>query len=232
MLKMNLDAARQALHRRAIVLEMGGFRPPDDPLASWFGRVSCAAPGEDWPTSGGEAMHALCQINLTEMPFRPTGLGDVELITVFIGPGELPTNAANGANWCLRAYSSLAQLVPLPAQDTGTRIKSLPLRPHIIEADYPVWEDVDINLDQTVAARYEEYFANASGFKLGGWPTLIQSAIHWAPGNNHPAAPKYVFQIDSTAKGNWLWGDHGVGYFGRGTSLGYENEWICTWQCH
>ncbi len=47
---MDLEAARKALCRRAIVLDIGGFRPPDDPLASWFGRVTLAAEGEGWPT--------------------------------------------------------------------------------------------------------------------------------------------------------------------------------------
>jgi hypothetical protein len=69
-------------------------------------------------------------------------------------------------------------------------------------------------------------------FKLGGWPTLIQSEIFWAPWNRHPAAPEYVFQIDSTGKGNWSWGDGGVGYFGRGTAPGKTDEWALAWQCY
>ncbi|MHC4974852.1 MAG: DUF1963 domain-containing protein, partial [Planctomycetota bacterium] len=77
-----------------------------------------------------------------------------------------------------------------------------------------------------------DLFENTPGFKLGGWPTLIQSEIFWAPWNRHPAAPEYVFQIDSTAKGNWSWGDGGVGYFGRGTAPGKTDEWALAWQCY
>ena len=229
---MKLDAARTALRRRAIVLEIGGFRPPDNPFASWFGRVNFAANGERWPIINGEAMHALCQINLTEMPFRPPRLSDLELIAVFVGPRELPNGNVNGTNWCLRAYPSLAQLVPLPPQETGTHIRSFPMRPRIIEEDYPMWEDVNVELDEDLAGDYYGHFENVRGLKLGGWPTLIQSEIFWAPWNNHPASPEYVFQIDSVEKGNWMWGDNGVGYFGRGTSRGHENEWACEWHCY
>lgn len=64
------------------------------------------------------------------------------------------------------------------------------------------------------------------------WHTLIQSEIYWAPYNQHPAKPEYIFQIDSTEKGNWMWGDNGVGYFGRGTKEGHEDEWTIEWQCY
>jgi hypothetical protein len=229
---MNHQAARIALRRRALALEIGDFRRPDDPHSSWFGRVNFAAEGEEWPTTDGDPMHALCQINLTEMPFRPPRLDDLEFITVFVGPRELPLDAANGSHWCLRAYSSLSLLVPLAPKQTGTRLKPFAMRPRIIEEDYPMWDDVRVELDQDVADNYYDHFANAPGLKLGGWPTLIQSEIYWAPWNEHPASPEYVFQIDSTEKGNWMWGDSGVGYFGRGTTTGYENAWACAWQCY
>ena len=229
---MNLESAKEALRRRAIVLEIGGFRPPDDPLTSWFGRVNFAANGEDWPTTDGRPMRALCQINLTEMPFRPPRLDDVDFIAVFVGPDELPNDDANGTNWCLRAYPSLDSLKPLAHIETGTHIKQFPMRPEIVDEDYPNWEDVNVELDEDVADNYYDHFNNASGLKLGGWPTLVQSEIFWAPWNKHPASPQYVFQIDTTEKGNWMWGDNGVGYFGRGTSSNHENDWACEWQCY
>jgi len=229
---MNFEAARTALRRRAIVLELGGFRPPDDPRSSWFGRVNFAGEGEGWPITNRYPMHALCQINLAEMPFRPPRLDDIQFIAVFIGPCELPTDNANGTNWCLRAYPSLDLLVPLSRKETGTQIKPFPMRPRIVEEDYPKWEDVGIALNEDVAESYYDHFENFSGLKLGGWPTLIQSEIFWAPWNKHPASPQFVFQIDTTEKGNWMWGDNGVGYFGRGTSPGHENTWACDWQCY
>ena len=229
---MEYEDARAKLKRRAIQLEVGGIKPPTSPLSSWFGRVNIAAPGEHWPETDGAPMHALCQINLSEVLFRPPGLEDVAMLTVFVGPEELPTNDANGENWCLRAYSELAGLVPIEPRSTNSGIKPLPLTAHTIEDDYPCWEDAAAYLDGSAfEENYSDLFKNIEGVKLGGWPTLIQSEIFWAPYNRHPAAPKYVFQIDSSEKANWAWGDWGVGYFGRGSAPGLENEWVCEWQC-
>ncbi len=44
--------------------------------------------------------------------------------------------------------------------------------------------------------------------------------------------PEYVFQIDSTDKGHWAWGDGGVGYLFRGRAEGHRDEWTLTWQCY
>ena len=229
---MNLDEAKKLLRRRAITLEIGGFRPPDNTDASWFGRVNLARRDEEWPESNGKPMHALCQINLTEMPFRPHRLDDIDFIAVFIGPDELPIDAANGTNWRLRAYSSLDELAPLEPVETGSHIQAFPIRPSVVDEDFPMWEDVNIELPEEFEDDYYEHFRNVGGFKLGGWPTLIQSEIYWAPFNRHPAVPEYVFQIDTTEKGNWMWGDNGVGYFGRGAAPGHEDEWTCQWQCY
>lgn len=224
-----MDLADQ-LRRRAILLEIGGFRPSEDPLSSWFGRVTSSAPGEAWPTMDGEPMHALCQVNLKDLPFRPPRLEDIEFMTVFIGPGDLPIDAPNGQSWCLRTYRESSVLQSLEQVDTGSSIKPFPMRPQIVEADFPCWEDVQIELPEDVKDNYFDLFPNTTGFKLGGWPTLVQSEIYWAPWNRHPAAPEYVFQIDSTEKGGWSWSHGGVGYFGRGTTQGHEDEWVLQWQ--
>ena len=106
------------------------------------------------------------------------------------------------------------------------------MKPRAIEADYPVLDDLPCALPREIEDDYYDRFPNVSGVKLGGWPTLIQSEIFWAPWNRHPHSPEYVFQIDSVEKGNWFWGDAGVGYFGRGTADGHENDWSIAWQCH
>ena len=229
---MDIIEIKERLVRRAIKLQLGGKESDGRADASWFGRVNLAAPGEEWPLTDGKAMHALCQINVEELPFRPPGLDDVGFIAVFVGPDELPTGTANGTNWCLRAYPQIESLVPLLQVDSASHIKAIPMHPKIVESDFPMWEDVNIELLSAIEEDYYDHFENVGGLKLGGWPTLIQSEIYWAPWNKHPAAPRYVFQIDSTQKGNWMWGDGGVGYFGRGTSEGYENSWVCEWQCY
>ena len=229
---MNLAEAKLALRRPAIVLEIGGFRPSEELRASWFGRVNLAEPGEVWPTCDGKPLLALCQVDLTELPFRPPRLDDVAFMTAFIGPDHLPSHDANGSKWCLRTYSSTANLIPLAQPLKHSPIKPFPMRPQIVENDFPCLDDINVELDAEVEDSYYDHFENVGGFKLGGWPTLIQSEIYWAPNNQHLAAPEYVFQIDSTDKAHWSWGDGGVGYFGRGTATGHENEWACEWQCY
>lgn len=227
-----IEEFRARIRRRAICMEIGGFRPPESPRTSWFGRVGFALPGESWPCSDGKPMHALCQVNLTELPFRPPRLEDLEFMTVFVGPDELPTNAPNGTNWCLRAYPSLGDLVPLAPVATGSPIKPFPMRPHVAEEDYPCWEDVAPLVPPEIVDGFHDMLPNVEGFKLGGWPTLVQGEIYWAPWQQHPISPEYVFQIDTTAKGHWQWGDRGVGYFGRGTVDGHRHEWALQWQCY
>lgn len=230
----SLDEFRSSIRRRAISLEIGGFRPPENPTESWFGQVGFALPGESWPCSNGNPMHALCQINLNNLPFRPARLDDLEFITVFIGRNDFPIDGvnANGTNWCLRAYPRISDLVPLRTIQTNSSIKPFTMRPKVVEEDYPCWEDVPSQPPSEADDHYYDLFQNVSGFKLGGWPTLIQSEIYWAPWQKHPISPEYVFQIDSTEKGNWMWGDHGVGYFGRGTVEGRLDEWAFEWQCY
>jgi uncharacterized protein YwqG len=223
---------RNLIKKKAIRMQIGGFRPPDNRYSSWFGKVNFCSAGESWPKTNGKPMHALCQLNISELPYRPNGLDDIQCITIFIGPDALPDVSPSGENWCLRAYKDIDDLIELPFQDTGSSIKALPMRPEIIEEDYPFWDDLPHECPKELEDNYYDLFQNQPGFKLGGWPSLIQSEIFWAPWNRHPTKPEYIFQIASTEKGNWAWGDGGVGYFGRGTEIGKRDMWAVSWQCY
>jgi uncharacterized protein YwqG len=224
------DPFRGKIKRRAIVMEIGGFRPLENPKASWFGKVAFGLPDEEWPrTDDDVAMVPLAQINLTELPFRPPHLDDLEFLTVFIDLDTLGGDE-NESTWCLRTYPHLNALVPLEApEDLKSEIKALPMRPKIIEEDYPCHDDIPDDVSDDLVDSYEDDFENVSGFKLGGWPSLIQSQIYW-PSHADASKPEYVFQIDSTEKGRWSWGDGGVGYFARGTTPGHKGEWFLTSQ--
>ena len=228
---MELEEIRGRLARKASLMVVGGFRPPADPLSSWFGRVRVALPHEGWPSHGGKPMLPLCQINCAELPYRPDGLSDVALISAFISQVDLPYDAPNGEGWALRAYAALDGLVEVREPQPAGLIKPLPVRWEFIEADYPCWEDVGIAVPPDVEENYYDLFENRDGSKVGGWPTLIQSEIYWAPWNKHPANPEYVFQIDSEERARWEWGDAGVGYFGRGVG-GAGDKWALAWQCY
>jgi hypothetical protein len=79
------------------------------------------------------------------------------------------------------------------------------MRAKVVDNDFPCWEDVPVDLPEDMSDRYDELYHNVRGLKLGGWPTLIQSEIFWAPWNKHPASPEYVFQVDSSVKAGWSW---------------------------
>ncbi|MGI4789399.1 MAG: DUF1963 domain-containing protein [Janthinobacterium lividum] len=240
--KTTLADLKQKLVRRASRAVVGGFRPPADPFTSWFAKVNFALPGEDWPTSAARPMMPLCQLNLTEVPFRPESISDIAFLTIFIDQEELPTDKANGDGWMLRAYPSLEGLVPIvPPADIGY-LKPFPIRWELIEDDFPCWEDAQDNpLASKLEGNYHDFFENQKGTKVGGWPGLIQAGLgiattqegldYRAVMEGNTAFPEYVLQIDSESKAAWSWGDAGFGYIGRGTGAA-RDVWTLEWQCY
>lgn len=230
---MTETEARTKLVRKASRAVVGGFRPPDDPFASWFGSVRVSLPGETWPVWNGKPMMPLCQFNLKEIPYLPDNLVDIALIAVFVQQDDLPMfHTANGDQWLLRAYTALTDLVVIPEPADQGYIKPFPIRWEIVEEDYPTWDDASsLDLPAEIRENYDDLFDTQQGTKIGGWPFTAQSEIYWAPLNEHPANPEYVFQIDSETKAHWAWGDSGFGYFGRGTGI-FRDQWTLEWQCY
>ncbi|GAB4033125.1 DUF1963 domain-containing protein [Spirosoma gilvum] len=226
---MNQKAFREAVGRKAIRMKVGGFRPVDQPEASWFGKVLLAGANEQWPVSNGKPMRALCQINLQVFPFKPELVQDLAFITLFIDANDIPDPAdKNGTSWCLRTYKTLTELVPLPQLADSSGIKPFQMMPEVIDADYPMLDDCPVPIPARLDEdEYPERFPNAEGIKIGGWPTLVQSEIFWEVST--PLNPQFAFQIDSVEKAHWQWGDHGVAYFGR--SLENSDDWSFSWQC-
>jgi hypothetical protein len=146
-------------------------------------------------------------------------------------PGPIEFFAPNGMGWLLRAYRSLDALVTLESPDTGGWIKPFPVSWELAEPDFPTHDHVPFNTDEIDGcAEYYETFENVHHSKVGGWPSNVQSDITWAPLNQHPADPEYVFQIDTEPKAGIYWGDRGTAYFGRGTGL-HRSTWWFQWQC-
>ncbi|GGK24450.1 hypothetical protein GCM10008955_17550 [Deinococcus malanensis] len=217
---------RQQFAHPASRLVLGG-RPPEDPAASWFGRVNLALPDQDWPTFQGRPMRPLAQLNLSEAPFVPPALADLALITVFVAT-DLPLDgAANGRGWVIRAYMERQNLRPLiqPTDLEMGTLRAFPVWYERLDEDLPDWEDAaalvydafEEETADTVADGWYDTFGAAGGSKLGGWPDLIQSEMFWAPWNRHPASPEYAFQIDTEEKAGFAWPAGGIAYFGRGT---------------
>ena len=235
----NIENIVNKLSRKATLMQICDFIENDNIYSSWFGKVLLSLPNEKWPTSNGEPMDPLCQINVTQLPYIPEELKDIEFITIFIDPNELPINNRNGENWLLRAYKKINDLVPLEQVNTSSQIIPHPIIGQLIEEDYPSFDDYlnlkendkEIYLPKQVEDEFDDCFKNVAGIKFGGWPTLLQSEIYWGPGNQHPIKPQFVFQINSIPKCNFYWGDDGVGYFGRGTVDENRDEWVIEWQC-
>ena len=216
-------------------MNLGGIRPPESPLASWFGKVLVARPGENWPlTAKGQPMQPLCQINLEELPFKPNALRDIAFLSLLLDPDGFDPKLPNGSSWLLRAYKTLDGLTAMAVPNMKSHVKPFPLVPEVIETDYPCHDNVSAEISQWFddqGLEHYDHLRTADGLKLGGWPALIQSELVWEY-NSLPSQPAFVFQVNSESKAEWSWGDAGYGYFGRGTAPGQEDEWSFDWQCY
>jgi hypothetical protein len=67
-----IERLRRQLARKASAMIVGGFRPSDDPFASWFGRVQVALPHDAWPMYRNRPMTPLCQIALSVWLMSPS----------------------------------------------------------------------------------------------------------------------------------------------------------------
>lgn len=204
--------------RSASVAQIGGFRPPETHLASWFGGQGVALPGEELPTYKGDKMFPLLQVRIDELPVIPEILKDTAMLVVFMNKETLPYDSMNGDGFLVREHKTLEGLQPIPDGDANTIIKKFPIKWGQVENDAPTWDDLlymeqhDPNLEEG----YHDRFTTHEGTKFGGYPLTIQAAT-WNKG--------YVFQIDSEYDAGWSWADNGVGYFFK------NNDWYLDWQC-
>ncbi|MCK5920640.1 MAG: DUF1963 domain-containing protein, partial [Methylococcales bacterium] len=219
----------------ALLGKIGGARPDySDTTQSWWGGHFLGKKGEDVPIDSrtGNLMQPVLQIVIQTLPMIPERLSDVALINLWM---DLKANdfweGANGNGFVIREYASLDGLVPigLPAQNL------LPVFPIFWKApvmQIPSWEDFFLKVPDSVLEEFngdwffKTPFAEAFGklqekcpVKLGGWPTWIQGAGDFED-------ETFVFQLDSTDKGQFHIGDAGSVYFFK-TSSG----WFGTSDC-
>jgi hypothetical protein len=158
-------------------------------------------------------MLPIVQLDLREAPYVPPSLRDLELVAVFFGRGDLPSETENGNGWLVRAYADAGALCALDAPEqvhhavsewtgSGQPIRPRPIACRVLERDFPDWDDVAFEVPDEFSDAWEDDFGAANGCKLGGWPSLIQSTIFWAPNNEHSANPEFVLQIESIPKAN------------------------------
>jgi Domain of unknown function (DUF1963) len=206
--------------RSASIAEAGGFRPPDNPITSWFCR-GVGHPDEGLPDWEGSPMFPLLQIRISELPFVPEQLKHLAVLVLFHNLHRHPFDLPHGQGWLIREYRTIDNLIPLPSVDHP--YKAFPIRWSRVDDDAPGWEDawglVDlsaINADEEASDFFFYEFERYSGTKIGGYPKEIQHGV---------GLDDFVFQVGSEAKINWMWADNGIGYFFRSPS----GDW--RWSC-
>jgi len=115
-------------------------------------------------------------------------------------------------------------LIPIINPPENPFLKAFQMRSELIEKDFPCHDDYPVEMPKEIEETYFKLFPNAGGFKIGGWPTHIQGALHWD--NNPNNTITFAFQIDSIAtdKSNFRIWDSGIAYFARKKN-GESDEW-------
>ncbi len=214
----------EASRRKSSIAQIGGFRPPESPLHSWFGGRGVGLAGEELPLYKGKEMFPLMQVRIDELPYIPAALERTKFLVVFFNRDEIPFDQENGNGWLIREYESVEDLMPLPASTEAPVVKDFPIKWSLSDTEGPGWEDAwgvtdltPINESEEASDLFFDRFSNHSGTKLGGWPSDIQ---HGLGGDG-----EFIFQIGSEEKPRWMWADNGIGYFLKETN----GEW--SFQC-
>ncbi len=231
---MTFDAVRARLARPVALGQIGGFRPPEDLLASWLGRVGVVGPGEEWPENAAGPMVGLAQINLAELPLVPAALADLAFLALFVavdgdGAMEPPSGGSGEGSWLLRAYKETLGLRPVEGS-LAPDVQPFPVLWSAGPDELPNWDDATLLLSDEEMEEFEDDYEELAGstddgFKVGGWPSLIQGEIGWSG----PEDPGYLIQIGSDEKARIQWGDGGVVHIGRGRRD--PSSWEAAWQC-
>jgi hypothetical protein len=203
---------------------------------SWFGRITVGRAGEPWPRWNRRPLRPVLQVRVADLPAPIDGLEDlafVQLFADFESNGTMADSMHSGypdlpACWKIRTFTIDDTLVGIsPPND---------LEPWAIPSyridwearmDAPCWEDAGVESEDWPDD--DDGLNNLAGIKVGGWPSLVQSQIYWAPHNEHPSNPQFVLQL--TADCGLIIGHSGTMFIGRGTR-GHPEEWALDWQCY
>ncbi|GAA3772554.1 DUF1963 domain-containing protein [Flavobacterium ginsengiterrae] len=223
-----IEKIKSELVKKATGFKFGGFKPTNSISESWIGRVYLYLENEEIPLDNqGRQMFPLFQIYLKNLPFIPEILKETELITAFISQDFPMDLNKNGNNWILREYSDISQIVIKDLKNENSYIKPFPLSHHLIEKDYPVWEDQEISEDITdrinemedsgIIESYYDVVENHYEHKIGGYAAYCQSGINF--GEDY----EFVIQIASDEKAHLNIVDSGKFYFAKNRKTG---EWL------
>lgn len=202
--------------KEASIAQIGGFRPPEDKITSWFGGQGVGLSDETVPSYNGREMFCLLQVKVSELPVIPLELSDTEFLVVFFNREELPFDKPHGDGWEIREYKSLDGLQLLPESEEPNIVKDFPIKWQKVTDDTPDWENawelIDLTPINETEDADEKFFYEYNRYpatKFGGYPKCIQHGHH---------LEGFVFQIGSEEKPNWMWADNGIAYFNKNES--------------
>ena len=181
---MTLEELKDRLKRSAIIFQTGGFKPTNELGESWIGAVKWRKTNEDLPVdSDGVEMLPLASVFTEGLEYIPDEIAGVKLINVFISKNYQDHLLDLSSYWQIRTYESLEDLEP--CQWACDELKSFPLKPELVEDDYPQWdggmdpelEDVVVELEESGEIDYYEdiHTQDYSMHKVGGYPAYVQS---------------------------------------------------------
>lgn len=206
--------------KEASIAQIGGFRPPEDKITSWFGGQGVGLIDEVLPTYKNREMFCLLQVKVSELPVIPPELRNTKFLVVFTNREEIPFDKPHGEGWEIREYKSLEGLQLLPKSEEPDLIKDFPIQWKKVVDDAPDWENAWDLLDMTPInesdgedEKFFDDYNRYSGTKFGGFPACIQHEHH---------LDGFVFQIGSEEKPKWMWADNGVAYFNKDES----GKWV------
>lgn len=220
-----IENIKKKIAQKATVFTTGGFKPENSITESWIGKVYLFKREEGIPKDKeGKLMVPFMQICLKDIDNVPEILLDTKVLTVFISQ-EFPMDlTSNGQNWLLREYKTSDNLEIKKLLNSNTSIKAFPLKPIIIDKDYPVWdgggllsemEDEILKLEESgVIEDYYDIAENQYGHKLGGYPSFCQSGIDF--GKDY----EFVLQIASDEKANINIVDNGTIFLAKNKKTG------------
>lgn len=200
---MTVEEIKEQLKKSATVYQTGGFKPTNQLGESWIGKVNWKKETEELPVDkDGNRMKPLATLFLHDVIGVIKSLADVYLCTVFISPDILDHRFNTEGYFAVRLYRSSEELVS--CDWINNEIKAFPLKPTVVENDYPVWdgggipddiEDEIIRLEDEEDIEYFEDICEEihSTHKIGGYPAYIQPG-GWTDDY------EFVFQISSDEK--------------------------------
>ena len=212
---MTIEEIKNALRRKAVIFETGGFRPTNELGESWIGAVKWKKVEDTLPKDkDGNEMLPLASIFTENLVVLPKEIENVKLINVYISENVYDHLMDLDGYFMVQVYDSLEGLEP--CDWLNDQIRAFPLKAQEIVDDFPEWDGgMDPKMEDEIIKHEDEedidYYEDIhtevySMHKVGGYPAYIQSG-------NWDKRYEFIFQISSDEKARFNIVDSGSFYF-------------------